>query len=38
MTSDLVFDGGLTCAMECSDIDRSIAWYKEMLGFSGVLQ
>ena len=34
MTTDLGFDGGLTCAMESSDINRSIAWYRDVLGFS----
>jgi catechol 2,3-dioxygenase-like lactoylglutathione lyase family enzyme len=27
------FDGGLTCAMGVSDLGRSIAWYRETLGF-----
>jgi catechol 2,3-dioxygenase-like lactoylglutathione lyase family enzyme len=27
------FDGGLTCAMGVSDLERSIAWYRDTLGF-----
>lgn len=27
------FDGGLTCAMGVSDLDRSLAWYRDTLGF-----
>ena len=27
------FDGGLTCAIGVGDLDRSIAWYRDMLGF-----
>ena len=29
----LGYDGGLTCAMSCADLDRAIAWYTEVLGF-----
>jgi predicted enzyme related to lactoylglutathione lyase len=28
------YDGGLTCSMGASDLDRSIAWYQEVLGFT----
>ena len=34
MTNDLGFDGGLTCAMQCSDLDRAVAWYQDMLGLT----
>ncbi|MET1110522.1 MAG: VOC family protein [Allosphingosinicella sp.] len=27
------FDGGLTCAIGVGDLDRSIAWYRDTLGF-----
>lgn len=27
------FDGGLTCALGVSDLERSIDWYRETLGF-----
>lgn len=33
MNRTLGFDGGLTCALECADLDRSIAWCQEHLGF-----
>lgn len=34
MTNDLGFDGGLTCAMQCSDLDRAVAWYQDILGLT----
>ena len=33
MSSELGYDGGLTCSFEVSDMDASITWYSEMLGF-----
>ena len=33
MAPDLGFDGGLTASLGVSDLDRSIAWYQENLGF-----
>lgn len=29
----LGYDGGLTCALQCADLDRAIAWYSDVLGF-----
>ncbi len=29
----LGFDGQLTCAIECADLDKTVAWYQEVLGF-----
>ena len=29
----LGYDGGLTCAIQCADLEQSIAWYQEVLGF-----
>jgi catechol 2,3-dioxygenase-like lactoylglutathione lyase family enzyme len=34
MTANLGYDGGLTCALNCSDLDKAIAWYRDILGFS----
>jgi predicted enzyme related to lactoylglutathione lyase len=33
MVTKLGFDGGLTCALACGDLVRSIAWYQNVLGF-----
>lgn len=30
----LDFDGGLTLAMQSSDLDRTIGWYQRVLGFT----
>lgn len=29
----IAFDGGPTCALGVTDLERSIAWYKKILGF-----
>ncbi len=31
--SPIGYDGGLTCTIDVTDIDRSIAWYQDVLGF-----
>lgn len=28
------YEGGLTCAMQVADMNRSMDWYKDMLGFT----
>lgn len=28
------YDGGLTCSMGVTDLDRSITWYQDVLGFT----
>lgn len=30
---ELGWNGGLTCACECKDIQRTIEWYRDLLGF-----
>ena len=34
MSNSIHFDGGLTCALQCSDLDQSIDWYRDFLGMS----
>ena len=34
MATDIDFDGELTCAMQCANLDEAIDWYQEILGFS----
>ena len=31
--SALDYDGGLTCSLHVTDLERSIAWYRDVLGF-----
>ena len=33
MTTNLGYDGALTCAFPCTDLERSIAWYRDVLSF-----
>ncbi len=33
MASSLGFDGGLTCALKVTDLNKSLKWYQDMLGF-----
>lgn len=34
MTVDLGFNGELTCAMQCTDMGKSIEWFENVLGFT----
>jgi catechol 2,3-dioxygenase-like lactoylglutathione lyase family enzyme len=33
MALSLGYDGGLTCSLDVSNLDASIAWYQDVLGF-----
>ncbi|MCO6438399.1 MAG: VOC family protein [Phycisphaerae bacterium] len=33
MAADLGYDGGLTCSMHVTDLERSMRWYQDVLGF-----
>ena len=33
MADKVAYDGGLTCAMQCSDMGKAIEWYRDVLGF-----
>jgi len=33
MATKIAYDQGLTCAMQCTDMDKSLAWYRDVLGF-----
>lgn len=33
MASPLGYDGGLTCALKVTDLEKSIRWYQDVLGF-----
>ncbi|MEM6532479.1 MAG: VOC family protein [Myxococcota bacterium] len=32
--SPMTYDGKLTCALECSDLEKAIQWYEQVLGFT----
>ena len=34
MAEGLGFNGEVTCAMQCADLEKAIAWYTDVLGFS----
>ena len=33
MAAKIDYDGGLTCALQCGNLERAIAWYRDVLGF-----
>lgn len=33
LKADIPYSGGLTCAMQCADLKKSIQWYQDVLGF-----
>jgi len=33
MAAKMAYDKGLTCAMQCADMEKSLAWYRDVLGF-----
>ena len=33
MASSLGYDGGLTCALNVTDLDKSLTWYQDVLDF-----
>ena len=33
MASSLGYNGGLTCALNVKDMEKSLAWYQDVLGF-----
>lgn len=32
--SPIGYDGGLTCSMQVSNLEKSMAWYRDVLGFT----
>jgi len=34
----ITYDGGLTCSFGVTDLDRSLAWYRDVLGFELLYQ
>ena len=34
MASPMDYDGGMTCAIGVSDLDKALAWYQDVLGFT----